>query len=146
MIAPPKNRLKSNPIYLIFKPYDIGEGKRVVRDCGMFGSIWQCWHWEGPRQSSSSVCILHVQLWFLNISCLLQNMSLYIASTIKMLMSENVRVGLFVLRRYLRVLLVQQRCIEQDPTAATREKIKLERAMMESVLRLKNSPFSLFRR
>ena len=124
------------------------EEERVVHDCGMFRSFWQCWYWKGLWQSYPSVCILHMQLWFLNINCLLQNMSVHIASTVKMLMSEDVIVLFFpsVVCRYLRVFLVQQYRTAQSRIllcSHVRKKVG-ESAIMEAVLRLKCFPFSLF--
>lgn len=123
------------------------EEERVVHDYGMFGSVWQCWCWEGLWKRYPSVCILHVQLWFLKTNCLLQNMSVCNATTVKMLMSENVIVHFFpsVVCRYSRVFLVQQYCTEQDLTLQPHEEKKVGGSTaMESVLRFNYFPFSLF--
>jgi len=75
-------------------------------------------------------------------------MSVHIASTVKMLMSEDVIVLFFpsVVCRYLRVFLVQQYRTAQSRIllcSHVRKKVG-ESAIMEAVLRLKCFPFSLF--
>lgn len=56
-----------------------GDKERVVHDCGMFVSIWQCWPRKGQGQGYPLVCNLCTQLWFLYINWLLRNISVCIA-------------------------------------------------------------------
>lgn len=108
------------------------EEERVVHHClEAFGNA------GAGRVCYLSVCILHVQLWFLYINHLLQNMSVYIASTVMMLMSENLIVWFFsfwhvqIFKGISCVSMLY--CTEQYLTLQSHKEKKLESALYKWV-------------